>query len=57
MTKRRDLIKLLVSHGFLSKGGTKHEKFTDGKRMVLVKRQREIPDEIVEKIKKQAGIK
>lgn len=57
MTKRRDLVRLLEVHGFRSIGGTKHEKFTNGERTVLVKRHREIPDEIAERIKRQAGLK
>ncbi len=41
MTKRRDLVLLLTKNGFWSVGGTRHEKFTNGKVTVLVKRHRE----------------
>ncbi|WP_165173472.1 MULTISPECIES: type II toxin-antitoxin system HicA family toxin [unclassified Adlercreutzia] len=56
MTKRRDVVRLLEQNGFWSKGGAKHEKFTNGKVTVLVKRHREIEDETFERIKRQAGI-
>ena len=57
MTKRRDLVKVLIEAGFHSEGGTKHEKFTKGTITVLVKRHREIPDEIAAKILRQAGLR
>lgn len=57
MTKRRDVVKFLTRNGFWSKGGTKHEKFTNGRVTVLLKRHREIEDEVFEKIKIQAGLK
>ena len=57
MTKRREVIKFFTEHGFTSKGGTKHEKLTNGKVTILVKRHREIEDEVFEKLKKQAGLK
>lgn len=57
MTKRRDVVKFLEQNGFESVGGTNHEKFTNGKTTVLVKRHREIPDETFEIIKKEAGLK
>ena len=57
MTKRRDVVKFFTDRGFESKGGTKHEKFTDGKVTIRIKRHREIEDEIFEKLKKQAGLK
>ncbi len=57
MTKRRDLVRILIEGGFYSIGGTKHEHFTNGKVTVLVKRHREIPDEIASKILRQAGLK
>ncbi|MCI8366493.1 MAG: type II toxin-antitoxin system HicA family toxin [Eggerthellaceae bacterium] len=57
MTKRRDVVKFLIRNGFWSKGGTKHEKFTNGRVTVLLKRHREIEDEVFEKIKIQAGLK
>lgn len=56
MTKRRDVVRFFEEHGFWSKGGTKHEKFTNGHVTIFIKRHREIEDEIFEKLKKQAGI-
>lgn len=57
MTKRRDLVKQLEDGGFWSEAGTKHEHYTNGKVTVMVKRHREIPDEIAKKILKQAGLR
>ena len=57
MTKRRDVVRFLERNGFWSKGGTKHEKFTNGEVTVLVKRHREIEDEVFERSKKDAGLK
>ena len=57
MTKRRDVVRFFTEHGFWSKGGTKHEKFTNGKDTILIKRQREIEDAVFEKLKKDAGLK
>ena len=56
MTKRREVIKFFNEHGFYSKGGTKHEKLTNGKVTILVRRHREIEDEVFEKLKKQADL-
>ena len=56
MTKRRILVKQLTDAGFTSVGGTKHERFTNGARSVLMKRHNEIPDEIAQKILRQAGL-
>ena len=56
MTKRRDVVRYFEDRGFWSKGGTKHEKFTNGKVTIMVKRHREIEDETFEKLKKQAGL-
>ena len=43
MTKRRDLVRLLLRNGFTPDGGTKHERFShpDG-REVTVPRHREL---------------
>lgn len=57
MTKRRDVVRFFEERGFWSKGGTKHEKFTNGDVTIMVKRHREIEDEVFEKLKKQAGLK
>lgn len=57
MTKRRDVVRFLERNGFRSKGGTKHEKFTNGEVTIRLKRHREIEDETFERIKKEAGLK
>ena len=57
MTKRRDLVLLLTKNGFWSVGGTRHEKFTNGKVTVLVKRHREVEDIVAQKILQQAGLR
>ena len=56
MTRRRDVVKFFTDRGFWSNGGTKHEKFTNGKVTIRIKRHREIEDELFEKLKKQAGL-
>ena len=55
--KRRDLVRILIANGFYSKGGTKHEKFTNGKVTVRVKRHIEVPDETAKKVLRQAGLR
>lgn len=57
MTKRRDVVRLLESNGFVSKGGTNHERFQhpDG-RSTVVPRHREIKETMFKVIKKQAGL-
>ena len=57
MTKRRDVVKFFTDRGIYSKGGTKHEKLTNGSVTIRIKRHQEIEDEIFEKLKKQAGAK
>lgn len=57
MTKRREVVKFFESHGFWSAGGTKHEKFTNGRVTIYIKRHREIEDEAFRYLKKQAGLK
>ena len=47
----------LMCNGYWSEGGAKHEKFTNGERTVLVKRHREIPDQIAKKILREAGLR
>ena len=54
--KRRDLIEALLSAGFESDGGTKHEKFRKGRTTVMVPRHREIPEGTARMILKQAGL-
>ncbi len=57
MTKRRDLVRLLMRNGFAPDGGTKHERFShpDG-REVSVPRHREIRALTARLILAQAGI-
>ena len=57
MTKRRDVVRFFTDRGFWSKGGAKHEKFTNGKVTIMIKRHREIEDEVFERLKRQAGLK
>lgn len=57
MTRRRDLVRQLENSGFWSNGRTNHEHFTNGKITVMVKRHREIPDEIAKRILRQAGLR
>ena len=56
MTKRRDVFKFFTDRGFVSKGTTKHEKFTNGEVTIRIKRHREIEDIVFEKLKRQAGL-
>jgi len=56
VTKRHDVVKFFTDRGFYSKGGTKHEKFTNGVVTIMIKRHREIEDEVFEKLKRQAGL-
>lgn len=57
MTKYRDVVRMLEGHGFVNKGGAKHDTFVhrDG-RIARVPRHREIDDSLVRLIRKQAGI-
>ena len=57
MTKRRDVERLLEENGFINMGGTNHDRFVhpDG-RWAVVPRHREIPEFLVRKIMKQAGL-
>lgn len=57
MTKRRDLVKMLLKAWFESVGGTKHEKFTNGVITITVQRHREIPDLIAKRIFRDAGLR
>ena len=57
LMQRRMLIKQLMDNGFWSDGGTKHEKFTNGRYTVLVKRHQEIPDQIAKRIMREAGLR
>lgn len=55
--KRRDLVGELEKNGFVSVGGSKHEKFKKSNTTVLVKRHDEIPDQIAKKILREAGLR
>lgn len=55
--KRRDLVRILIANGFVSAGGTKHEKFVKGRTAVIVKRHSEIHDEEALSILRQAGLR
>jgi|GEM_PF-276306 len=57
MTKRRDLVRLLIQAGFEPSGGTNHECFRhpDG-RVAYVPRHREIGEALAMKIKREAGL-
>jgi len=58
MVKRRDVVRLLESNGFINRGGKRHDKFKhpDG-RWTEVERHKEVDDMLFERIKKQAGLK
>lgn len=55
--QRRELLKVLKAAGFESRGGTKHERFTNGAVTVQVKRHSEIPDQIAKRILREAGLR
>lgn len=55
--QRRELVRILKAAGFVSKGGTNHEKFYKDGKMVLVKRHREIEDQIAKRILREAGLR
>lgn len=55
--QRRELVNILLAAGFRSKGGTKHETFTNGKVLVRVKRHREIEDQVAKRILRDAGLR
>lgn len=57
MVKREEVTDLLRRSGFHPDGGTNHERWTDGTRFTQVPRHGEIPNQLFEKIKKQAGLK
>ena len=52
MVKRREVIRLLKRHGFVSVGGKRHEHFVKAGRFTQVPRHNEISEEMYEKIKK-----
>jgi mRNA interferase HicA len=55
--KRRDLVKYLQDHGFeLIREGKKHAIYSDGRKVIPVKRCREIDRITANEICKQAGL-
>lgn len=55
MTRNRKLLKRLRDAGFRSVGGTKHDKYTDGKRTVVVPRH-EVSKTMERVILREAGL-
>jgi len=56
--KRRELIKYLERNGFfLLREGSKHSIYTDGKKIIPVKRHRTLDRITANEICKQAGLK
>lgn len=57
MTKRRDVVRALLAAGFVSEGGTNHERFVHGDgRWTMVPRHREVCESTVRMIERQAGV-
>jgi predicted RNA binding protein YcfA (HicA-like mRNA interferase family) len=55
--KRRDLLRHFREHGFhLLREGRKHSIYTDGKRVIPVKRQRTLDRITANQLCKQAGL-
>ena len=55
--KRRDLIKYFAEHGFyLLREGSKHSIYTNGEKIVPVKRHRTIDRITANELCKQAGL-
>lgn len=57
MTKRRDVVAILLKNGYRSVGGTKHEKFERGEITVTVGRHRELSDQTALKLLREARIR
>lgn len=55
--KRKDLIKLLIKNGWVSVGGTKHEKFRKGQQTEYVPRHSEIDERLSQYIIKKWKLK
>ncbi len=55
--KRRELVKMLVSAGWMPYGGTKHEKFYKDGKWILLKRHGEIDETTAKRILRQAGLR
>ncbi len=58
MVSRRQVAKFFTSHGFVNKGGTRHDRYEhpDG-RWTVIEHHKEINDRLFELMKKQAGLK
>ncbi|MEG0990639.1 MAG: type II toxin-antitoxin system HicA family toxin [Gordonibacter sp.] len=58
MVRRRQVVKFFLAHGFINKGGARHDRYEhpDG-RWTVVERHVEINDRLFENMKKQAGLK
>lgn len=58
MVRRRQVVKFLLTHGFVNKGGTRHDRYEhpDG-RWTVIERHAEINNRLFESMKKQAGLK
>lgn len=56
MVNRRQVVKFFTSHGFVNKGGTRHDRYEhpDG-RWTVIERHKEINDRLFELMKKQVG--
>ena len=54
---RRVLVGMLLNAGFVSKGGAKHEMLSKDGINVLVKRHREIEEQVALRILRQAGLR
>ncbi len=50
-------MRILKANGFVSKGGTKHERFCKGSLTVMVKRRTEVHDQEAKAILGQAGLR
>lgn len=54
---RRELVSRLLKAGFVSIGGTRHERFRRGSTIVQVKRHSEIDEQTAKRILRQAGLR
>lgn len=57
MTKRRVVVAILLKNGFRSRGGAKHEKFEKDGLIVEVGRHRELADQSVMKLLREAKLR
>lgn len=56
MVNRRQVVKFFTSHGFVNKGGTRHDRYEhpDG-RWTVIERHKEINDKLFELMKSRLG--